>query len=115
MKMKELANALGVDAVLLVRSKAIIELKGRKGKLTFGEKNQPLANGLVLDLFSADKPKIIWSAAVKKEVKWPTEVKSKSVLFSDFIELNSYAPDMKKFFETYGELAAINLVMSSKQ
>lgn len=114
-QMQELAKSLGVDAVILVESNAVIEFKWGKGKLTFGK--NPGVAGLQLDLFSATEPRLIWSAALKKAVKWPTNVRSTSALLvgRGFSGVDQFGPDMKKFFETYGEPAAINLVINSKK
>lgn len=116
-QMQELAKSLGVDAVILVESNAVIDFKWGKGKLTFGNTKTPGMEGLQLDLFSATEPRLIWSAALKKAIKWPTNVRSTSALLvgRGFSGVDQFGPDMKKFFETYGELAAINMVLSSRK
>ncbi|GCD78751.1 hypothetical protein JCM31826_22330 [Thermaurantimonas aggregans] len=68
-------------------------------------------------MIPSNEPQIIWSAILKKPTKWETSVKSTSALLvgRGFSGLEKFGSVMKKFFETYGELAAINMFVNSKK
>jgi hypothetical protein len=102
-RLQELAKSLGVDAVMLVVGDIDISVKGffnkfaasipNAGKELSGDK------GMMVDMFWAEQPKMIWSAALKKEVAVP--VTSKEAIVSDFL----------KSYDEVAQIVALKLKM----
>ncbi|MCX5793665.1 MAG: hypothetical protein NTY45_15820 [Elusimicrobia bacterium] len=87
-RLQQLAKSLGVDAVMLVVGDIYIRPSGFFNKLTASIPNAggELSGdkGLMVDMFWAEQPKMIWSAALKKEIAVP--VTSKETLMDDFLK-----------------------------
>ncbi len=89
-RFQKLGKALGVDAVMLIVGDIGLDASG---VLWFSKLHAKLPgyggkpdHGLMVDMFSADEPKLIWSACTKKDIVVP--ITSKKDLMNDF--LNSY-------------------------
>ncbi len=85
-RLQQLAKSLGVDAVMLVVGDIHIEPSGsKKLKASFPCAAGELSGdrGLMVDMFWAEQPKVIWSASLKTEIAVP--VTSKESLFDDFL------------------------------
>lgn len=78
-RMQKLAKAMGADAVLIVNNHIYMDESALSGKYQlFYSDNSKGPNGITVDMFSAEEPKLLWGAALAAGVKVPTEVGQKS-------------------------------------
>lgn len=68
----EAGKAVGADAVILVQNNIIMDTTFT-GKRDIRFSKEQTWNGVIIDIFTTEEPKLIWSAALISEVTVPTE------------------------------------------
>jgi len=116
-QMQSLAKALGVDAVVLVDNNAALQWNFTgQAKLGYGLKVKG-APGINIDIFSADRPGLIWSASLKPEIGCPTKIKASpidAIMKWISLSLDKFGPDLVTTYLDLTDLAVLKMVDDSK-
>ncbi|MDQ5986847.1 MAG: hypothetical protein CSYNP_02580 [Syntrophus sp. SKADARSKE-3] len=78
-RLQKLAKALGADAILIIDNHMYMDESALSGKyeLYYSDSSKG-PNGITIDMFSAEEPKLLWGAALAAGIKVPTEVGQES-------------------------------------
>lgn len=110
-----IGKALGVDAVIVVETTAYMQLSGFSGKYGLAYSGAKGEGGVVINMFLAGEPKLIWSANTQ-QVAVPTDKKEGvALLGSNMYDFGKVSPDLLSVYKELANLLAFKLEMDRKK